>query len=197
MFFLEQSCQHENILFSCRKKPKPSTALQRRFSFFSFSSANSLSGNWKGFFMSLPSFLNGAAMTEERRAASWAPCSRQERSVSPSTPHPSCCLGLLIRQVNPYADDYTLFVQPSAARALESLSAAFGGGPMLKCCMRINTGYLEICCKYVDVKEEVSFSFKKRLSAPRDVKIWLSLAAIFYLFLLPRMKQMLVSCRAF
>lgn len=79
--------------------------------------------------------------------------------------------GLLIRQVNPYADDYTLFVQPIAARALESLSAAFGAGPMLKCCMRINTGHLEICCKYVDVTEDVSFSFKKRLSAPRDVKI--------------------------
>lgn len=90
--------------------------------------------------------------------------------------------GLLIRQVNPYADDYTLFVQPSAARALESLSAAFGAGPMLKCCMRINTGYLEICCKYVDVTEDVSFSFKKRLSAPRDIKIWLSFAAIFFIY---------------
>lgn len=93
IFFLEQSCQHEHILFHVREKAKPLMVLQRWFSFFLFHlPAISLRGNWKVFFMLLVLLLNEAAITEEQGAASWPLCFRPERYVSPSTPHPSCCL---------------------------------------------------------------------------------------------------------
>lgn len=49
---------------------------------------------------------------------------------------------------------------------------------MRKYCMRINTCYLEMCFKYIDVTEDFSFSSKKLLGPMRH-KIWLIFTAIF------------------
>lgn len=178
-------------------KPKPSRTLQRWF-FFSFFICLQITSVETGIvlFTLLHSFGMARRWRRSRELLRGRCVSgRSAPYLRPHRIHPAVCA------IDPSSE-------PSCWRPHSFCLAERDEGPskaspprsapvlMLKCWMRINTGYLEICCEHVDVTEDVSFSFEEPLG-PTWRKIWSSFAPVFNLFLLPRMKQMLVSCDAF